>query len=304
MASYKPTNDQKANFMKDALRRVYGNRCMICGMTWENFKLRWPNAKDWLLEHRNGDNTDYDFDNCQLSCYSCNQRKRPDFQEDHLTTIKPERVSTQEGENAIENYQKQEVKRKASLEIQLCQDYEPLIRRYIWENASRDGGLRLKDAIKEAGEYSGADVQTVERKLDKAFSRIGPFDVERDANGEPLDDGFISIKSNYKPNIQTAMGKLDYQIMFERVQKADEARIIKEMALEKAAKELADREEQQKKQTQKFNEVAREREQYAKIIEQVTGKPLSEVMKELQQGPPTEPKAFAEMQKKSEKREQ
>src|SRR5439155_6332232 len=105
--------------------------------------------------------------------------------------------------------------RAAGAPSEMIKNYEsePLIRRYLWENVSRKDGLRLSDAIPEAAEYAGCDIQTAERKIRKAISRTGPFNTK---DTPSADDKIIILRSNgYRPN-NTKMGLIDRAMMQER----------------------------------------------------------------------------------------
>lgn len=198
--------------MKDALRRLDGDRCKICSRTGEDFRKEYGPDADFVLEHRDGDSANYDLGNLQLACYSCNGRKRPDFQGGAAETGNRERVKEHNGRGMeVSTNERQRKKRyldRATPEFKKSAEIEPKVRRYLWENVSRDGGLLLKDAINEAAEYAGCDTQPVSRKIDKATSRIGPFDIFSDMHG----NDFIILRKGYKPNPETAYGRLDMEI--------------------------------------------------------------------------------------------
>lgn len=276
MASYKPTESQKENFMKQCLKRVYGNRCMICGMTWEMFKEKYPNAKDFLLEHRNGNNRDYDFDNCQLACYSCNQLKRPDFQEGAAETVKSVCVNSG-GTNDESDTQKSRrlaKMRSAPIEIEINRSAEPLVRRYIWENVSRAGGLFRDDAKNEAAEYAGCNPVTADRIIGKMVSRAGPMKSEKTKSNDEV----IVLRNNYNPNPETWTGKLDIQLMKDRLQTIEEEklRVQTETAMTVAMAKI-----ETKSTLKQADRLAKQRDLLIRMLATATGKEHGDILKEL-----------------------
>lgn len=280
MAAYKPKKSDVKGIIIEALKRVFGDKCHICGMAVEERKRLWPALKEWLLEHRDGNPDNYDFENCQLACYKCNRLKVP---ESTPETGNVERENTAMSASTTEEQRKRRYLKRATPEFAKSVEIEPLVRRYLWEQVSREGSLILDDAIPEAAEYANCDVQTAKRKIDKATSRMGPFEVVTTSGGTDL----IKLRQRYEPNVQTEMGRLDYAIsqeLFSRLKNKAES-------TEKQAVEVMT---VQARMADSLNYIAKQRDIAIREVARVTGKSYDEVkaMLDSQAPPPTHHNSF------------
>lgn len=274
-----------------ALKTIHGDHCHICGMTPQERKQRWPNMRDWLREHKNNNPADFTPENLQLGCPICNQLKRPDLQQGAATVGNTERESknasegvqadTNMTESATERLRKKRQLNRASVEIQISKRAEPLVRQYIWTHVSREGGLLLNDAINESAEFADCDTQTATRKIGKATSRAGPFEVVQDQHG----NDFIKLRKGYKPNPATAIGNLDIQIMLRLKQAAEEkTEQVKEqmggelLTVKAGLKEMED---ENKSMVQTLKRVGQARDIAIEKLMEITGLSKNEVEKML-----------------------
>lgn len=280
MAAYKPKKSDVKGIIIEALKRVRGDKCHICGMSVEERKRLWPSLKEWLLEHRDGNPDNYDFENCQLACYKCNRLKVPDLTPE---TGKVERENAGVRATTSEEQRRKRYLKRATPEFAKSAEIEPLVRRYLWEQVSREGSLILDDAIAEAAEYANCDVQTAKRKIDKATSRMGPFEVVTTTGGTDL----IKLRQRYEANMQTEMGRLDFAIsqeLFNHLKnKAD--------STEKKATEVMT---VQARMADSLNYIAKQRDIAINEVMKVTGKSYDEVkaMLDSQAPPPAHHNAF------------
>jgi hypothetical protein len=284
--------DIDLDWYKWALKTIYGDKCHICGMSVNERKHRWPAMRDWLLEHRNGDPKDYRPENLQLSCYSCNQLKRPDLQKGPPAIGKSERENTiagpsdensnrieqTEGMSEAEQSRKRRQLKNAPIEIQISQRAEPKIRRYIIEQASRPEGLFLDDAVNESAEIAECDVQTASRKIAKMCSRAGPLFKEALASGEEI----LRLKTDYVPDVNTATGRLDYETMLRMKQKTEiESREIKqksEMQVNALHANLKASEQANSVMRENLQRNVKQRTLFAAMLEALTGRKLDDLL--------------------------
>lgn len=218
LSRYSPTRTEQRKLMKHLLWKSQGGCCKICG--------RKTALDEGVIEHHDRNPANYSPENIGFVCYSCNQRKRPDYcQKGSMSNGKVERENARGcssetdgiSETETERNRKRARLKKSPLEIQINQEGEPKFRRYLWENVGREGGLIKEDAIAEGAAIAGVNVQTTARWLAPAVSLVGPFRIFTVPGTETE---IIKLRDNYSPP-DTAMGRIDFQMMQERSAQAD-----------------------------------------------------------------------------------
>lgn len=277
MAQYQPTRTETRQLITALCWENQGHKCKICNKPKE--------LDEGILEHANRNRTDYRRENIGFVCYSCNQRKRPDFVTTGQVTsgkVERENVSGSESEVTLAQVTKFDSISKASREIQINQR-EDLFRQFLWENVGRPGELTREAAIMEGAEFCEVSPETIqERWLPKATSGLGPFIIRPATTGNDA-TLIVKLRPNWKP-LDNERGRKDAALM--------QARKVRELAVQEARiKELAITADQVKEATENEktaletrNRALQQRDRAITAMMQVTGKSRDEVMRLIESG--------------------
>lgn len=237
MAKYNPTRTQARRLIARLLWEVQQGKCKICGVFLEIDENN-DRIPDGRIEHAHRETAEYEREDIGLVCYSCNQRKRPDFVlKGPLSTGEGEREKTTGPVTDREVLAERNSMMKASQEIKINRQGEPKFRLFLFENVGRSDGLKWDDAIAEGAEYCEVSPETIEyRWLPKATSRLSPF--KKTEGTTPL----VIFRPNWKP-LDNERGKNDAILMQERLAR-DAAKVLE--SARAAANELMERDAAQK----------------------------------------------------------
>lgn len=263
MSKYQPTKTQQRRIIARLLWEKQGHKCNICRKD--------KTLKQGIIEHANRNTADYRPENITWVCYSCNQRKRGEkVQQGPLTSGKSVCVKISDSER---QRRRNRIK-KAPIEIEINRDSEPRVRRYLWENVGREGGLALEDAKNEAAEYADCSPATASRHIGKAASRIGPFKiVEMMVNKEPTD--IIMLRDGYAPKLNSRLGQLDAEIMNEKIANV-------ETELERKEKELRKSNDTNAAMQNSLSRIGSQREILARRLAELTGRRWQDILEEIE----------------------
>lgn len=213
MSKYNPTKTERNRLLRQVLWEVQGCRCKICGEPFKSYE-------EGITEHADRNANNYDRQNIGWVCFSCNQRKRPDY----ASVIKPEEMAAAAAPPIQEQTRDESASvaafkamRDASEEIHRSEINEPKFRRYLWENVGREGELTAEDAIAEGAEVCECSTAAIERNyLKKATSKFAPFYITKG------DTPLIKLREHWKP-LDTERGRVDAALYLERKKREQEA---------------------------------------------------------------------------------
>lgn len=293
-----------------ALVQIYGNKCFYCDASYDNYL-------QYRREHRNGDPNDWNPENIVLACNSCNVTKGNDSRQElgpstgiqHREIFrgsKTEPKATIQGYSSSDQTKSLKARKDTPPIIKISEQYFRMARKYLYMNAEREGGFKFSDAILEICEYTGCKPEAAEDYIRISSTRISPFKITKPVKGSGgnygkedvhSDTELIVYNRNYdKKYTSDELRKMDEEILLE----------LRREELEKKEEELAKRtaEEQAKLEAEKENlmkiETANKHaelhkqesfkaqaraDQLKKMLETITGKPISEIEKELQSVP-------------------
>lgn len=203
MSKYNPSRTEQRRLLRHFTWLAQGKKCKICET--EN------QEDEGIIEHANGNPSDYRPENIGWVCYSCNQRKKP---ENVLSGELPSGHNVCVNPSARADLNEYLSLQKASRELQIS-EREDLFRVFLWENVGREGELTVDEAIAEGAEYCDVSPYTIEaRWLKRAVSKLGPFRTAKAASGTSH-TLIIKLRDDWKPP-NNERGRKDYELMLQR----------------------------------------------------------------------------------------
>ena len=178
---------QKIRYMEMLIDRDGGFKCYYCKKELVQNKA--------IFEHLNGRRTDNRLDNLVLACQSCNVKKSKDYD---LTTMAEIKLDQNEKEIFVgEKYRKKiksggyKTTKEASKEIDINTTNSEVTEQYIIEVVNAEGSFEYKEALNSCvylckRKTGHGSQQSVRNYIASLTSRIAPFEIKRDENGQKV----------------------------------------------------------------------------------------------------------------------
>lgn len=115
-----------------------------------NFCGNGPDVRQLVIDHRDNDNTNNEYDNLQLLCKRCNRIKKPTVSVDKCVKHQDEETS-----------------------LSINRKKEPEFRHYVYYRVNKLCGVNRKILINEGSEKFGLSPITIQRYLEKMCSKEG-----------------------------------------------------------------------------------------------------------------------------------
>jgi len=169
------TNSRELRIIKEYLLQNEGNICKICNVEFPTEKL--------IVEHKDNDFTNWQSDNIQLACQSCNISKNPPYRK------------KRDIDNSCACVSVFEEPKPQTAEMARNIKAEPLFRNWLNNEMTRKLRMELEDVINSGAELAGVSVDTIRgRYLKKLTSRLGPYSIS-----EELGEKILIWKNTHFP---------------------------------------------------------------------------------------------------------
>jgi hypothetical protein len=184
--------------IKDEIKLKKGNRCYLhpkyYGTDMTGTQHRTEHNREFDLEHVNNNHKDFNFENLELACHSCNIRKMHEHQKELMElgkqrSTEPKLLFMREGGRESEKGSGKgidyETAQRMSPEMRKSERFFPVFEKYIIERVRQEKESDYEDLVHSACYTAKVKVKTGREWFKLVSSSVGPVKVIRNQENEP-----------------------------------------------------------------------------------------------------------------------